>query len=268
MERRSPLLARLLPLFTLLLAGCEDPFQYGPWEAEVEDDHRALNAAAINTIQQRLAADSLGYTFAVVGDPQGYYGDTHDVLDHAERRGDLAFAVVMGDLTDQGLTKEFTWYADLFVGRALPVVSLIGNHDHLGNGRSIYELMFGPRNAVFQAGGARFVLFDNVEYESEVPVDHAWLDAQLAEPFNGPTVVCMHIHPTDVQLQGAPLESLNAVMEARRPDAVFMGHGHGYDTGVFPGGTPWATVEWLRDREYLVVQVLPDTIIHQRVPVP
>jgi hypothetical protein len=78
----------------------------------------------------------------------------------------------------------------------------------------------------------------------------------------------MHIHPTDVQLQGAPLEALNTVMEARRPDAVFMGQRHGYGTGVFPGGTPWTTVEWPRDREYLVVQVLPDTIIHQRVPVP
>lgn len=252
----------------LLLTGCTDPFQYSPWEVDVPSEREGMNAKAIAAVQSRLAPDSGHFVFAVVGDPQGYYGDTRVVFDHLNAQGRAAFAVVVGDLTDLALAQEFAWYADAVESSAVPVVSVIGNHDHLANGRATFERMFGPRDQVFRAGSTRMVLFDNVEFESEVPVDHPWLDAQLGEPFQGHTLVFMHIHPMDQQLQGGPLDTLARIMFDHRPTATFMGHLHGYATGEFPGGTPWATAEWPRDREYLLVHVAPDTVYHERVQVP
>jgi Icc protein len=253
-------------LFCLVLVGCEDVFIQHPWEVEVPDDLRDLNTPAILDVQASLANDT--FSFAVIGDPHFYYDDLDDAFDHINADGITQFTVVAGDLTDQALTQEFTWYARVTLDHFKPVVSLIGNHDHLANGRLIYERMFGPRNRVFHAGGVRFVLFDNVEIESDVPVDHAWLDAVLGEPFAGRTILFMHIYPSDVQLVGQPLEMLNGIMETHRPDAVIMGHLHGFAQGTFPGGTLWTTAPWPRRREYLRVDVRPDTILYERIHLP
>ncbi len=259
-------IAYLLCCFGLL--GCEDVFIQHPWQVDVPADLRDLNAGAIHDVQQALAGAEGSFSFAVASDPHFYYDDLTDVMDHINGDGLSRFTVIAGDLTDQALTQEFTWYARVVTDYAKPVVSLIGNHDHLANGRLIYERMFGPRNQVFHAGGARFVLFDNVEVESEFPVDHDWLSAALAIPYDGPTIVFMHIQPTDVQLVGAPLQALDAIMDAHRPDAVFMGHLHSYAQGAFSGGTPWVTAPWPHRMKYLRVTVSPDTILHERIEVP
>ncbi|HRH71034.1 MAG TPA: metallophosphoesterase [Flavobacteriales bacterium] len=251
-----------------MLTSCEDVFVEQPWEVDVPDDLRDLNAAAIIELQNSLTDANSSFSFAVVGDPHFYYDDLDDVLDHINGDGTTRFTLVAGDLSDQALTQEFTWYARIATTYDKPVVSLIGNHDHLANGRLIYERMFGPRDQVFVAGGVRFVLFDNVELESEVPVDHDWLAAALAAPFAGQTVVFMHIQPTDLQLQGQPGAVLNSIMESHRPAAVFMGHLHGYSHDTFSGGTPWTTAPWPRSREYLRVTVDPDTVVHERITVP
>jgi predicted phosphodiesterase len=255
-------------LVCVLLVGCEDVLIQHPWQVDVPNDLRNLNASAIAGTQHALEGSNADFTFAVVGDPHFHYDDLDDVIDHINGDGLSRFILVAGDLTDQALTQEFTWYARIATDYARPVVSLIGNHDHLANGRLIYERMFGPRNQVFRAGGVRFVLFDNVEVESEVPVDHAWLDAVLAEPYDGPTIVFMHIQPTDVQLEGQPLATLNGIMQERRPDAVFMGHLHSSTQSVFPGGTPWVTAPWVHRKQYLRVTVRPDTIVHDVIDVP
>jgi 3',5'-cyclic-AMP phosphodiesterase len=264
----SSRLAAALVLFALCCAACNDPFDLQPWELDVPREYTQLNETAIAEIQQALAGSDTSFSFAVVGDPQSYYAETDEVLDHVEAAGDLRFAVLVGDLSDQGLQEEFTWYANVLEEFGPPSISLIGNHDHLGNARSIYEAMFGPRNQVFHAGGTRFVLFDNVAWESRIPIDFAWLEAQLAAPFSGPTIVFMHIHPTDVQLAGAASDSLDRAISAHQPTAVFMGHLHSYATGFFSVGTPWTTAPWPRKRGYLRVTVRPDTVYHQLVELP
>jgi hypothetical protein len=250
------------------LSACEDVFVMNPWEVDVPEDLRDMNAAAISDLQADLGSQVGTFTFAVVSDPHFYYDDLNDVLQHINADGLSRFIVVAGDLTDQALTHEFTWYARMVVESSKPVISLIGNHDHLANGRFIYERMFGPRNHVFHAGGVRFMLFDNVEFESEVPVDHAWLRHALNEPFDGRTFVFMHLQPSDVQLEGPPLATLDAIMDQYRPAGVFMGNMHVYAQGLFSGGTTWTTAPWPPRREYLRVTIRPDTILHERVFLP
>lgn len=258
-------IAILLLLSTCI--GCADPFDLHPWEVDVPDGLEDLHRTAVPAIRQVVGSDST-FRFAVVGDPQLHYDELDDVLDAVRSRGDLRFAVVMGDLTDQGLTQEFMWYTDVAYDRSLPVISIIGNHDHLGSGRIIYERMFGPRDFTFTAGGVRFICFDNVEFENELPVRYDRLRAVLAAPFDGHTLAFMHIHPTDQQLVGDPLAEFQDILLAHPVSAAFMGHLHGYTTGVLPGGTPWTTASWVREDAYLEVEVRPDTIVHQLIRLP
>lgn len=258
----------LLGALMLLLGGCDDVFVRHPWEVDIPDRFHDLNAAAIVRTQDALSEAEQSFSFALVGDPHFHYDDLDDVIEHVNSEGRAEFILVAGDLTDQALTHEFIWYAEIATAYALPVISLIGNHDHLANGRAIYEQMFGPRNQVFHAGGVRFVLFDNVEFESDIAVDHAWLDAALSPPHTGHSIVFTHIQPTDVQLEGAPGEALSTVVARHDPSVVFMGHLHSHVRNFFPNGTPWVTAPWPERRQYLLVQVQPDTVSHEVISLP
>lgn len=162
---------------------------------------------------------------------------------------------------------EFAMYTEAMSESTSPYISVIGNHDHLANGRQIYEEMFGSRNFVFHLGGIRFIIFDNTEVESDIEVDYPWLDTKLSESYDGQTLVFMHIQPTDGQMTGTPLEKLETIMASRRPNDVYMGHLHSYDSQIFPGGTRWTTAPWPRRMSYLKVFVTPDTTYHQLIEI-
>ncbi|MCB0794227.1 MAG: metallophosphoesterase [Flavobacteriales bacterium] len=257
----------VLFVIALSMAGCSDPFDLHPWEVDVPAELKALHATTIPRIQG--AVDGLDtFRFAVVGDPQLYYEELDEILDAVEAKGDIRFVIVAGDLTDQGLAQEFIWYAEVAHGRSIPVLSIIGNHDHLGSGRVIFEHLFGPRDFTFQAGGVRFICFDNVEFENELPVQYDELERQLEVPFQGPTIFLAHIFPGDVQLNGPPGQRFEEIMLSHPVNAAFMGHLHGYAVGTLPGGTPWATAPWVRGDAFLEVSVRPDTVTHRLISLP
>lgn len=262
-------LSMRIPITFLLLAtlfqACEDPFDYHPWEVDIPGDERDLNYQEISKIQQSIGLDTTTYNFAVFGDPHYYYTDTRNILEHIANDPSIRFVIVVGDITDQALMDEFVQYAEMMEESGIPHITLIGNHDHLANGRTIFEEMFGPRNMMFTVGGVRFVLFDNNEFESSVAVDYPWLYTSLSQAFDGQTIVFMHVPPVSDQLEGLPRQELENVMQATRPDDVYMGHIHRYRVGVFPDGTRWTTSAFPPRRSYLKVFVTPDTTYHQKV---
>ena len=229
------------------------------------DDRTNLNAQFISEIQTVIGIDTTSYNFAVIADPHFYYDFTKDVLDRIKEDPTIRFVIVNGDLTDQAQMEEFQLYSEVMMESGLPFISVIGNHDHLANGRQTYQEMFGERNFAFTIGGVRYILFDNTEFESEITVDYPWLEAKLNEPFSGQTLVFMHIHPTDGQMTGQPLHTLETIMANNKPDDVYMGHLHKYDSRRFPDGTRWTTAPWPRRMGYLKVFVTPDTSFHQLI---
>lgn len=185
----------------LLLSGC-DNFEYHPYCADI-DGPVAETQRNIDRIRRDVTA--LPLRFAFVTDSQGADADLRDALDDITARGDIDFIIHGGDQTDFGLPREFIWCRNLMLDAGLPYLTVIGNHDCLGNGEDTYKYIYGSPNYSLDVAGVHFVVLNTnaLEYDYSEPVpDLAFIksDAGAARAAGAThTVVVMHSHPYDEQ---------------------------------------------------------------------
>lgn len=190
-----------------LLASC-DNFEYHPYAANI-DGPVDINRRNIEQIKARV--DSLPLRFAFVTDTQGSYDELEVALSRISKRGDVDFIVHGGDMTDFGLPKEFMWCRDMMNSVSLPWITVIGNHDCLGNGEQTFTHIFGEKNYSFTVAGVHFVCLNTnaLEYDYSEPVpnlDFIEKDAAEVASLNAAapgsvthTVAVMHSRPYDEQ---------------------------------------------------------------------
>ena len=195
-----------------------------------------------------------------------------ELTDLAEQADVLLLA---GDLTNLGTLEEAKAVAEEFAGLGLPVVGVLGNHDHHGNrpdeiaalltdnGIQILE----GTNTVISVGdqqlgvagvkgfGGGFAgkcghafgereMKDFVEHTKEKAA--SLHDALAALPAVDAKIALTHYAPTSETLVGEPLElypflgafQLGEAIDANRVDLAIHGHAHyGSENGTTPGGT-------------------------------
>lgn len=200
-----------LSALTLLPTACSN-FEYGPYGAEISGDTHVIekNLQAIEKCRTELPL-----RFAFITDSHDYNDDMRDAIAAMEKRGDIDFLVHGGDLTDYGLPREFMWCRDAMESTDIPFVTILGNHDCLGNGEDTYEYIFGPKNYAFTVAGVHFVCLNTIalEYDYSEPVpdlnfieaDAASLDGQNITH----TVVLMHSSPYDEQFNNNVAKPFN-----------------------------------------------------------
>ena len=243
-------------LLFLLVLGCDEPYVKQPLAKEPDSLETGVNATQIARIQERIGVENADFSFAITADPHHEYGHLQALLEHLRSDSSIAFVLVCGDVTEKGDRNELKDYLQIMKDQPLPFVTAIGNREHRGTGRPTFEAMFGARNQQFVAGGVRFVLFDNVVTESEIPIEYDWLRTTLAAPHEGTTIILMHVPPTDPsQLSPDHLHPLHEIIAEHRPAHVFLGHTHEFSEGSFPDGTPYTTVPWPKSGAYVKVEV-------------
>lgn len=138
----------------LLLSGCE-LIEYHPYDTHIHGD-KEINYTQIEKIENSCSSKE-SIRFILMGDSQRCYDETEDFVDHVNSRNDIDFVIHGGDVSDFGLTREFIWARDIMNKLNVPYVTLIGNHDVLGNGKAVFEEIFGTDNFSFIAGKTKFV---------------------------------------------------------------------------------------------------------------
>ncbi len=253
--------------FLLLLGtGCNKVFDLSPYDALPAEDLRGLNAQHSGEIRAALAGNTGPLTFALTSDPHYHYSDLSDIVAHINADPSVAFTVVPGDLTDQGLLGEFEAFARVAEGLDRPWLALIGNHDHLGNGRSIFETMFGPRNQVLDVAGYRFILFDDTVWESGMPPDLDRLEQALESKGSHVPVVITHIPPFTDQLVGVLEQQLTALLVDAEVPLFIHGHLHRFnDHEPYSDGVRYLCVPWPEDRSYAKVTLDGTSVSIQHV---
>lgn len=162
---------------------------------------------------------------------------------HAEP---LDFCFIVGDLAENGTADELATVRDVFKKLAMPVFTVVGNHDYLTpTDRSAYEQLF-PRQMQyhFEHNGWQFVAFDSTQgqraYWSRVQKPALrWLDDTLPQlDKNMPMAVITHF-PLGDRVLTRPMNS-EAVLErfkGHNLQAVLNGHWHGFTESKFMGAT-------------------------------
>ena len=161
------------------MTSCKKLVQYHP--AEVRPNVRDLNAHSIARLEKIPQSDT--FSFAVISDLQRFYDELDDFVDYENNVQEFAFILVAGDISDFGLNKEYNLIADILQKLKSPFITVIGNHDMLGNGKLIYRQMFGNENFTFTFGNNKFILFNSngreVGFNGQLP-DMGWLTSEVA----------------------------------------------------------------------------------------
>jgi len=240
MKTRNTLLILTLGV---LLASCDKLTDFSPYDANTSHNNvNALNVSEITAMQS--PNDSI--TFIAISDTHTDYADLRAAVTAINQMDGISFVMVLGDITDWGLFNEFDDYYHLARRLKVPFVTVIGNHDYLSNGKSIFNKMFGPTNFYFDIGNYRMVVFDNVVWENgNRKPDFDWFSQALSTPEGMTSVACYHIHPWDPQLENGYADEMKQIIEANPVVLSIFGHGHHY------------LEEEINNRRYLM---LPDII--------
>jgi hypothetical protein len=257
---------------TLVLpAGC---LEYSPHALPTAASERDLHAKALLRLQQTPTPPVL--KFALIGDTQLLFDEARDAVAAANRIDGLSFVVQLGDFTHAGLLQEYRQMLEEFERLSVPYFVVIGNHDQLGNGRAIYERMFGPVNTAFTFGGTRFLLVDTnsreAEFDGSVP-DLAWLrwqlvgaaaeecsdlaNAEVDRDGDAPAVVFAHVAADGEEFHTALRSEYAELLQAGGVRASFHAHEHRFRSGVHDG-VPFFVVSAVEDRALLVASQRPD----------
>jgi 3',5'-cyclic-AMP phosphodiesterase len=149
------------------------------------------------TLTLRAPDDSLQepWRFAVYADVQEALGNVEDIYAKMNVTPNIRFALISGDLTQQGTTEQLERFQSSMKTLKFPCFATLGNHE-LGTRDDLYHDYFGRGNYSFVFRDARFTLLDSASATIE-PRVYSWLDGWLSEGQDKLHVVTMHIAPID-----------------------------------------------------------------------
>ncbi|MBU2916705.1 metallophosphoesterase [Psychrosphaera sp. F3M07] len=191
----------LATITSLLISSCR--FDISPWENDVNCDTLNLEANLewLNLIEKRYK-DKTDFSVAVIGDPQQYPGDLELTIKKINKINKVDFVLLLGDLTETGVEKEYEWTCKAVSHTSKPILSVIGNHDALAYGRVIWLDTIGPFDYSFTYKNTKFIAYNDNKYEFENVPDKEWIANEAlisSDETRLHTIGMSHIEPWDVE---------------------------------------------------------------------
>lgn len=244
------------------LTSC-DLFDYHPYDTHVKGKHH-INEQNIRRIENACKGKKR-IVFAVISDTQRWYDETTAAVRSINAHKDIDFVVHCGDISDFGVTKEFTIQRDILEKLSVPYVVLIGNHDCLGTGGDTYRYVFGSPNFSFNAGNTHFVCLNTNAYEYDYSVAIPDFSFIKSDYNNLPTeitrsVVAMHAMPHSDQFNNNVADVFETEMKKYKSlQFCLCGHGHATSVeDVFNDGMLYYECGAAKSREYLLFTLNQD----------
>jgi 3',5'-cyclic-AMP phosphodiesterase len=243
-----------LVLFLFTSVQCKKIFEFSPYEVNLDEKYlntTLKNLQRLNNINQQF--DDTVFTVGLLSDLHYFYDDLRAARDFIHSRNKIDFVIITGDLVDQGLEEEFKMLHDAMSSLSVPYLTVIGNHDYLSNGENIYDKMFGPRNYFFSFSNTKFIMFDDVFWESEKRPDFAWLANQFNDrPQYAHVIVCNHIPAHTDQFDAEGRNTYYSILSNANVELSINGHQHLYERGNFLGEGLHSVILPSVEKRYLV----------------
>ena len=244
----------------LALAGCE-MLEFSPNDHRVPEEYTDLTQKNLDRLRANPLPQGDTLRFVFTGDSQRFYDEATDLVASVNQLKNVQFVVVAGDISDFGLAREMQWVDENLRRLNVPYLTVIGNHDQVGNGRAAYQHIYGPLNYTFTYGDTKFIMVDTngreYDFSGRIP-DMNWLSSQTAS-LDGAhrQIVVSHVPPTNEDFDPAVRDSyVQNLSEA--PGLVFEmnGHNHSYSiTEPYNDGVTYVNSDSFEKRHYMVVTV-------------
>lgn len=255
--------------FATVIISCE-MIEYHPYDIKSKGQPSNLNQTNIDQIE-KLDDDSDTIRFVFMGDTQRSYDETEDFVSVINKRQDIDFVIHGGDITDFGMTKEYTWISEMMEKLRVPYVSLIGNHDIIGHGKELFQKIYGDLNFSFVFRKSRFIYLNTnaLEFDYSTPVpDFDFMARFLTDTSSVQrTVVVMHAPPFDDQFNNNSGLMFNYILEHYR-NLQFCLHAHRHalsENDYFDNGIMYYGCDDMADRNYLLFTMVGNTYSYQVV---
>jgi predicted phosphodiesterase len=240
----------------LLLSSCEGVFRSDPFSGPIPDELSDLNGKALAELANITQGDSV-LRIALISDSH-YDTDALQkaLLDIAGKEIDLI--VHGGDLTQSGVYQEYLSAASLLAHATAPVLTLIGNHDHLAFGEELFHDFFGEVNISLVLKGVPIILWDNTVWENdEGGPDTKWLKDILSSS-DRYAIVFAHSPPWDEQLA----ETFGNLYRSSmlNYNVLLSVHGHKHDPSFsypFNDGMPYLVAGSTMNGYWQEIEVIP-----------
>lgn len=253
-------LFRICIIFCLAagVSSCDPWFAFSPYEARLDEAYLGTTDKNLTRINAGDAGDSKPFKIALLSDPHYHYGKLSEAVAHINRNNDYAFAIVVGDLSENGLMQEFIFFHQSMGYLDIPYLTTIGNHDYLSSGEKVYSQMYGANNYFFVYNNVKFVMFDNTTIESEQDPDMDWFARALVNDRGYDHVIPVaHVPPYDRQMKDHDQDFHELLLKNNITVSV---HGHKHEFSVaeaYGGGVRYLTVSSPQKRAYTELAITP-----------
>lgn len=257
----------LFLLCTYLCSSCKKTFEYSPYSGDVPAYYNALNTE--KNLQKIQAQTNGNGTFRVafISDTHYFHDEFTDAINQVNNDNSIDFVVICGDMSDQGLNKEYLYFYDQAKEFNKPMLTVIGNHDYLANAERAYAEMFGPVNYTLDHEGYRFIFFDDIFWEKGAKPDFDWMEAQArsANTAGLKPVLISHIPYFGDQYDSISKNRELQIIKQENITLSVHGHQHTYSyTSIFDSTDHYKclVVPTIGKRSYCIV-----TFSHESAPV-
>ncbi|WP_430816124.1 metallophosphoesterase family protein [Carboxylicivirga sp. RSCT41] len=249
----------------LAVSSCEEVIEYSPYQNIVKSKWKKQNISNYNKLLPAANEPFEPFRIGLIADSHSYYDEFEDQVKYINTRDDLDFIVHLGDVTLSANAREYDWYSDIMNKINIPVLTLIGNHDCLGNGYDIYTEMFGESNFFFEYKDVKFVMFDDIIWEKKVQdPDFEWFDNALANDSEYKYVLPFaHIPPWDDQFSMGNEYLYNQILLKHNLDLSIHGHGHSYRYAQPYDDVNYLSIPSPERYQLIILDVQADTIKHE-----
>ncbi|HOK03562.1 MAG TPA: metallophosphoesterase, partial [Spirochaetota bacterium] len=131
-------------------------------------DGQNYNIKNAAIIEQSCNNPSEDFTFAVVTDSHSAYDKLGKAVDLINGNPEVKFVFHLGDFTETGLLFQYEQTIKKLQNLKVPFLTVIGNHDTLGNGFDIFRDIFGTTDFSFTCNGVFFFVGNNNNWESPI----------------------------------------------------------------------------------------------------
>ena len=240
-----------------ILYSCEKIFEFSPYQVDVDSDKKGTNAFQINKLQKNNNGSNK-MIFATISDTHYHYTSLGKIIAHINSDPEIEFLIVVGDIADQGLQKEYDIYYNIMDDLNSPYITIIGNHDYRSNGGSIYKEMYGSTNFDFMYKNVHFVGFDDVFWESgNIIPDFNWLNNITSNyESNNYQIVIAHLPPFSDQYTPETEAIYTNILNKNNVSLSLHGHTHGFYYG-----------NYYKDSVLYLVNKWPKTPIYNKVTI-
>jgi len=259
----------LFLLLTTCMVSC-DLIEYHPYDLGSKNQPSGLNKTNIQLIESK-SNDLDTVRFIFMGDTQRHYDDTQDFVNAVNKLNNIDFVIHGGDITDFGMSKEYTWIHDIMKNLKVPYVALIGNHDVLGHGKDVYKKIYGDFNFAFSFRKTRFICLNTnaLEFDYSTPVpDFDFMMSYLKDSADiKRTIVVMHSPPFSDEFDNNSALMFNYMVEHYK-NLKFCLHAHNHVQSVqdlFNNGTLYYGCEDISKRSYFLFTLTGDTYSYKLV---